>query len=100
MVETFTYCGLAMLYGSMYIWVSIGLGSGLLPDGTKPLPEPMLTGWPRSMLPYDHMTSLGHSELMPNGTKPLPEPMYMFYQMGFCGIHLRTSEQFQKCSCI
>ena len=24
-----------------YIWVNIGLGNGLLPDGTKPLPEPM-----------------------------------------------------------
>ena len=25
------------------VWVSIGSGNGLLPDGTKPLPEPMLT---------------------------------------------------------
>ena len=25
------------------IWVNIGSGNGLLPDGTKPLPEPMLT---------------------------------------------------------
>ena len=24
-------------------WVNISLGSGFLPDGTKPLPEPMLT---------------------------------------------------------
>ena len=24
------------------IWVSIGSGNGLLPDGAKPLPEPML----------------------------------------------------------
>ena len=24
-------------------WVNIGLGVGLLPDGTKSLPEPMLT---------------------------------------------------------
>ena len=24
-------------------FVNIGLGNGLLPDGTKPLPEPMLT---------------------------------------------------------
>ena len=24
-------------------WVNIGLGNGLPPDGTKPLPEPMLT---------------------------------------------------------
>ena len=26
-----------------YIWVNIGSGAGLLPDGTKPLHEPMLT---------------------------------------------------------
>ena len=25
------------------IWVNIGSGNGLLPDGTKPLPETMLT---------------------------------------------------------
>ena len=25
------------------IWVNIGLGNGFLPDGTKPLPEPILT---------------------------------------------------------
>ena len=24
-------------------WAKIGSGNGLLPDGTKPLPEPMLT---------------------------------------------------------
>ena len=27
------------------IWVNIGSGNGLLPDGTKPLPEPILTEW-------------------------------------------------------
>ena len=26
-----------------YIWVNIGAGNGLLPEDTKPLPEPMLT---------------------------------------------------------
>ena len=26
-----------------WIWVNIGLGNGLLPDGTKSLPEPLLT---------------------------------------------------------
>ena len=25
------------------IWVNIGSGNGFLPDGTKPLPKPMLT---------------------------------------------------------
>ena len=26
-----------------WIWVNIGSGNGLLPDGTKPSPEPVLT---------------------------------------------------------
>ena len=26
-----------------WIWVNIGSDNGLVPDGTKPLPEPMLT---------------------------------------------------------
>ena len=33
-----THCSLLTPYG-----VNIGSGNGLLPDGTKPLPEPMLT---------------------------------------------------------
>ena len=28
---------------ALEIWVNNGSGNGLLPDGTKPLPEPMLT---------------------------------------------------------
>ena len=31
-----------MTYGNIY-WVNIGTGNDLLPDGTKPLPDPMLT---------------------------------------------------------
>ena len=30
-------------YGDTEIRINIGSGNGLLPDGTKPLPEPMLT---------------------------------------------------------
>ena len=30
------------------IWVNIGSGNGLVPDGTKPLPEPMLTDHQKS----------------------------------------------------
>ena len=30
-------------YMATKIWVNIGSGNGLLPDGTKPLPEPVLT---------------------------------------------------------
>ena len=38
-------CGLVMLYGEtgLAIRVNIGSGKGLLPDSTKPLPEPVLT---------------------------------------------------------
>ena len=32
------------------IWVNIGTGNGLLPDDTKPLPEPMLTNIQRSFV--------------------------------------------------
>ena len=37
--DELTHWGLVM----PEIWVNIGSGNGLLPDGTKPLPEPMLT---------------------------------------------------------
>ena len=35
-----THYGLEM---ATWVWVKIGSGYGLLPDGTKPLPDPMLT---------------------------------------------------------
>ena len=37
-----THWGPVTPYGAN-IWVNIGSGNGLLLDGTKPLPEPMLT---------------------------------------------------------
>ena len=37
-----THCGLVTPYDDKD-WVNNGSGNGLLPDGTKPLPEPMLT---------------------------------------------------------
>ena len=40
-VVLLTHCGLVMLYG--HIWVNIGSSNGLVPNGTKPLPEPKLT---------------------------------------------------------
>ena len=36
------HCGLVTPYGDI-ILVNNGSGNGLLPDGTKPLPEPMFT---------------------------------------------------------
>ena len=41
-VAFLTYCGLVTPYGDRVL-VNICSGNGLLPDGTKPLPEPMLT---------------------------------------------------------
>ena len=41
-LNVLTHCGLVTHMGTE-IWVNIGSGNGLLPDGTKPLPEPMLT---------------------------------------------------------
>ena len=34
------------------IWVDIGSGNGLLPDGTKPLPEPMLTSHQQGLVAF------------------------------------------------
>ena len=49
------------------IWVNIGSGSGLLPDGTKPLPEPMLTDHQQSpvtlILGQFHKRCLNHQSL-------------------------------------
>ena len=44
-----TLYGLVMPYGEICI---IGSGNGLLPDGTKPLPEPMLTYHYRDSVPF------------------------------------------------
>ena len=40
------------------IWVNFGSGNGLVPDGTKPLPELMLTSKQESCTDdYPHMSS-------------------------------------------
>ena len=33
---------LVTTYGDTDMWVNIGSGNGLLPNGTKPFPEPMV----------------------------------------------------------
>ena len=52
------------------IWVNIGSGNGLLPDGTKPLPEPLLTDHQWSpetfILGQFHKGYLSHQSLTPN----------------------------------
>ena len=49
------------------IWVNIGSGNGLLPDGTMPLPEPMLTDHLWSSVAFIsvqfHKTCLNHQSL-------------------------------------
>ena len=50
------------------IWVKIGSGNGLLPDGTKPLPEPMLTD--ASVKASDiHIRAISQEMLQPSITK-------------------------------
>ena len=34
------------------VWINSGSGNGLLPDDTKPLPEPMLTNRQLSLVVY------------------------------------------------
>ena len=55
------------LLKSTEIWVNIGSGNGLLPDGTKPLPEPMLTDHQWSpmtvILGQFHKRCLNHESL-------------------------------------
>ena len=40
------------------IWVNIGSGNGVLPDGTKPLPEPMLIDHMRAIRQEISQTSI------------------------------------------
>ena len=42
LANALTHCGLVRPYGDIEL-VNNGSGNGLLPDGTKPLPKPMLT---------------------------------------------------------
>ena len=52
-----THCSLVMPYGKIYM-DNIGSANGLLPNGTKPLPEPMLTNheWGLCQSPEDYFT--------------------------------------------
>ena len=44
------------------IWVNISSGNGLLPDGTKPLPEPMLTF--HNLTPVTFISGLFHKRCL------------------------------------
>ena len=45
------------------IWVNIGSGNGLMPDGTKPLPEPMLTNDQWDVVTFTHLIAISHKIL-------------------------------------
>ena len=56
-----SHCPYMNVTGLHWWSVNIGSGNGLVPSGSKPLPEPMLTQICR------HMASLGHNELILSG---------------------------------
>ena len=51
------------------IWVNTGSGNGLLPDGTKPLPEPMLTDWSSVKSSDIHIRAISEEMPQPSITK-------------------------------
>ena len=66
------------------IWVNIGSGNGLLPDGTKPLPEPMLTDnqWSPSDI---HMKAISQEMPQPPVTKIHLKITYLNLHSNFPG---------------
>ena len=67
------------------IWVNIGSGNGLLPDGTKPLPEPMLTDhqWSPSDI---HIMAISHEMPQPLVTKIHLKITYLNIHSSFPGV--------------
>ena len=64
------------------IWVNIGLGNGLLPYGTKPLPEPMLTDhqWSPSDI---HIRAISQEMSQPSLTKIHLKITYLYFRSDF-----------------
>ena len=58
------------------IWVNISSGNGLLPDGTKPLPEPMLTSSVRSS--DIHLRASSQEITQPSITEIIWKIKYMY----------------------
>ena len=66
------------------IWVNIGSGNGLLPDGTKPLPGPMLTD--HHLKSSDiHSRSISQEMPQPSITKIHLEILYLKFHLNFPG---------------
>ena len=66
------------------IWVNIGSGHGLLPDGTKPLPEPMLTDhqWSPSDI---HIRAISQEMDQPSSTKICLKITHLTFHSNFPG---------------
>ena len=78
-----THCGLVMLYGDRDL-VNFGSGNGLLPDGTKPLPEPMLTDhqWSPSDI---HIRAISQEMPQPSITEFRLKITYLNFHSNFPG---------------
>ena len=61
MGSSLVYCGLVMQYDIESL-VNAGAGDGLVPDGTKPLPEPMLKFHRWGLLSFTWGNFTGHSQ--------------------------------------
>ena len=66
------------------IWINIGSANGLLPDGTKPLPEPMLTDhqWSPSDI---HIRAILQEMPQPSVTKICLKITYLNFYSNFQG---------------
>ena len=66
------------------IWVNLGSDNGLLPDGTKPLPEPMLTDDQWS--PHDiHIRAISQEMPQPSITEICLKITYLNFHSDFPG---------------
>ena len=76
------------------IWVNIGSGNGLLPDGTKPLPEPMLSD--HQLNPLDiHIRAISQQMPQPSITKIRLKITYPKFQSNFPGANELTYNKVQ-----
>ena len=67
------------------IWVNIGSGNGLLPDGTKPLPEPMLTDHQWSPVTFIIIMAISQEMPQPSTTKIHLKITHLKYHSNFPG---------------
>ena len=66
------------------ILINIGSGNGLLPDGTKPLPEPMLTDHQWTPVTF-HIRAISQQMLQPSITKICLKIACLKFRLNFPG---------------